>query len=154
MKLTKYFRILWKKYLVGSSPPTPFFNNLGTPTLFHHFYGSHSSPDISFTPSSLALSCSWMCYKTWVIITSQSLLPFFFLHSLAPMNFLLLISGKFFEMTLLFTSIHTVLLQRYTSLFLFPLLLYSSPLSHSMRLNFSFFSAASNANHHLGSLPK
>ena len=34
-------------------------NDPDTPTLLHHSYGSHSSPDISFAPSSLALSCSW-----------------------------------------------------------------------------------------------
>ena len=34
-------------------------NDTDTPTLLHHSSGSHSSPDISFAPSSLALSCSW-----------------------------------------------------------------------------------------------
>ena len=34
-------------------------NNPDTPTLFHRSSGSRSSPDISFAPSSLALSCSW-----------------------------------------------------------------------------------------------
>ena len=34
-------------------------NDPDTPTLLHRSSGSHSSPDISFAPSSLALSCSW-----------------------------------------------------------------------------------------------
>ena len=34
-------------------------NDSDTPTLLHHSSGSHSSFDISFAPSSLALSCSW-----------------------------------------------------------------------------------------------
>ena len=34
-------------------------NNPDTPTLLHRSSGSRSSPDISFAPSSLALSCSW-----------------------------------------------------------------------------------------------
>ena len=34
-------------------------NDPDTPTLLHRSFGSRSSPDISFTPSSLALSCSW-----------------------------------------------------------------------------------------------
>ena len=35
------------------------FNDLDTPTLLHRSSSSRSSPDISFAPSSLALSCSW-----------------------------------------------------------------------------------------------
>ena len=34
-------------------------NDPDTPTLLHRSSGSHPSHDISFTPSSLALSCSW-----------------------------------------------------------------------------------------------
>ena len=34
-------------------------NDPDTPTLLHCSSGSRSSPDISFAPSSLALSCSW-----------------------------------------------------------------------------------------------
>ena len=41
--------------LLTSSP----FNNSDAPTLLHCSSGSRSSPDISFAPSSLALSCSW-----------------------------------------------------------------------------------------------
>ena len=35
------------------------FNDPDTPILFHRSSGSRFSPDISFAPSSLALSCSW-----------------------------------------------------------------------------------------------
>ena len=34
-------------------------NDPDTPTLLHRSFGSRSSPDISFAPFSLALSCSW-----------------------------------------------------------------------------------------------
>ena len=34
-------------------------NDPDTPTLLHRSFGSRSSPNISFAPSSLALSCSW-----------------------------------------------------------------------------------------------
>ena len=34
-------------------------NDPDTPTLLHRSSGSHSSPDISFAPSSLVFSCSW-----------------------------------------------------------------------------------------------
>ena len=45
-----------REYSTGTSPP---LNDPDTPTLLHRSSGSHSSPDISFAPSSLALSCSW-----------------------------------------------------------------------------------------------
>ena len=34
-------------------------NDPDTPTLLHRYFGSPSSPDISFAPSTLAFSCSW-----------------------------------------------------------------------------------------------
>ena len=34
-------------------------NDPNTPTLLHRSFGSRSSPDISFAPSTFALSCSW-----------------------------------------------------------------------------------------------
>ena len=43
---------------VNSSDLLP-LNDSDTPTLLHRSSGSRSSPDISFAPSSLALSCSW-----------------------------------------------------------------------------------------------
>ena len=42
-------------FLLTSSP----LNDPDTPTLLHHSCGSCSPPDISFAPSSLALSCLW-----------------------------------------------------------------------------------------------
>ena len=45
--------------MTGSSLLTSSLNDPDTPTLLHRSSGSHSSPDISFAPSSLALSCSW-----------------------------------------------------------------------------------------------
>ena len=44
--------------MVISSDLLP-LNDPDTPTLLHRSSGSRSSPDISFAPSSLALSCSW-----------------------------------------------------------------------------------------------
>ena len=38
-------------------------NNPDTPTLLHRSSGSRSSPDISFAPSTLALSCSWEVFQ-------------------------------------------------------------------------------------------
>ena len=38
-------------------------NDTDTPTLLHCFSGSRSSHDISFAPSSLALSCSWEVFQ-------------------------------------------------------------------------------------------
>ena len=38
-------------------------NDSDTPTLLHRLSGSRSYPDISFAPSSLALSCSWEVFQ-------------------------------------------------------------------------------------------
>ena len=43
-------------WVVSSDLP---FNDPDTLIFLHHSTGSRSSPDISFAPSSLALSCSW-----------------------------------------------------------------------------------------------
>ena len=50
-----------RKYSPGSFPLTssPSMTLTHTPTLLHRSSGSRSSPDISFSPSFLALSCSW-----------------------------------------------------------------------------------------------
>ena len=49
-----------RKYSTGSFLLTSSsLNDPDTPTLLHRSSGSRSSPDISFAPSSLALSCSW-----------------------------------------------------------------------------------------------
>ena len=58
--LKSHFRPPRKKVFdwVISSDLHP-LNDPDTPTLLHRSSGSHSSPDISFAPSTLALSCSW-----------------------------------------------------------------------------------------------
>ena len=48
-----------RKYSTGSFLLISSLNDPNTPTLLHRSSGSRSSPDISFAPSSLALSCSW-----------------------------------------------------------------------------------------------
>ena len=48
-----------RKYSTGSSSDLLPLNDPDTPTLLHRSSGSRSSPDISFAPSSLALSCPW-----------------------------------------------------------------------------------------------
>ena len=60
MGLKSYFRPRGEEVFnwVISSDLLP-LNNPDTPTLLHRSSGSRSSPDISFAPSSLALSCSW-----------------------------------------------------------------------------------------------
>ena len=106
-------------------------NDPDIPTLLHHSSGSCSSPDISF-PLSLSPSLApGRCFRTWVLTTYQ-----FFYLSLSPRSFtstsILLPSTfrKLAEMTLLFTLTLTVLLQRNTRFFLFPLMLLSLVLWH------------------------
>ena len=72
-----------RKYLTGSSPltSTP-LNDPDTPTLLHRFSGSHSSPDISFAPSSPAFSGYWKVLQDLgsnhqPILLSVSLSPVF-----------------------------------------------------------------------------
>ena len=85
-------------------------------------------------------------FRTWVLTTYQFFYSSFSLRSFAPTSVPLpSIFRKLAEMTLPPTLIPTVLLQRNTRLFLFPLLLLSFPLCHRMRPNLPFFSAASNA---------
>ena len=57
--LTRYFQPRGEEVFdwVISSDLLP-LNDPDTPTLLHCFTGSRSCPDISFAPSSLALSCS------------------------------------------------------------------------------------------------
>ena len=97
------------------------------PTLLLRFSGSRSSPDIFFAPSSLSISCSW----TRGLITYQFFYRSLSLRSFAPTSVPLpSIFRKLAGMTLLFTLTLTVLLQRNTRFFLFPLLLLSSLLWH------------------------
>ena len=105
-------------------------------TLFHR-----SSPDISFAPSSLALSCLWEVFQALGFDHLPILLSVpLSLRSFAPTSVpLLLIFRKLAGMTLLLTSILNVLLQRNTRLFLFPLLLHTSPLALNAAKSFISF---------------
>ena len=106
-------------------------NHPDIPTLLHRSSGSRSSPDISFAPCSLALSCFWEVLQDLVLITYQFFQTFLSLRSFAPTSVPLpSIFRKIAGMTLSSTLTLTVLLQRNTRLFLFPLLLLSLPLWH------------------------
>ena len=104
-------------------------NDPDTPTLLHRSSGSRSSPDISFAPSTLAFSCSWEVLQDLgsdhlPILLSIPLSPVFHPNERPPsFNF-----QKLAGMTLPPTLTLTVLLQRNTRLFLFPLQLLSLPL--------------------------
>ena len=117
-----------RKYLTGSSPLTSSpSNDPDTPTLLHR-----SSPDISFAPSSLALSCSWEVLQNLgsdhlPILLSIPLSLRSFVPTSAPLPS---IFRKLAEMALPPTLTLTVLQQRNTRLFLFPLLLLSLPIWH------------------------
>ena len=107
-------------------------NDPDTPTLFHRSSGSRSSPDISFAPFSLALSCSWEVLQDLgsdhlPILLSIPLSLRSFVPTSAPLPS---IFRKLAEMALPPTLTLTVLLQRNTRLFLFPLLLLSLPIWH------------------------
>ena len=102
-------------------------NDPDTPTLLHHSSGTRSSPDISFAPSSLALSCCWEVLQNLgsdhlPILLSVPLSPTY--HPNKPP--LPSIFRKLAGMALPPTLTLTVLLQRNTRLF--PLLLLSLPL--------------------------
>ena len=104
-------------------------NDPDTPTLLHRSSGSRSSPDISFAPTTLAFSCSWEVHQDLgsdhlPILLSIPLSPVFW-PSERPLPS---IFRKLAGMTLPPTLTLTVLLQRNTRLFLFPLLLLSLPL--------------------------
>ena len=121
-----------RKYSTGSSLLTssPLIDP-DTPTFLHRSSGSCSSPDISFAPSSLALSYSGRCFRTWVLTIYQFFYPSFSLRSFAPTNVPLPSTfRKVAGMTLPLTLTLIVLLQRNIRLFLLPLLLLSSPLWH------------------------
>ena len=100
-------------------------NDPDTPTLLNRSSGSHSSPDISFDPSSLAPG---RCFRTWVLTIFQFFYPSLSLIPIAPTSVPLpSIFRKLAGMALPPTLTLTVLQQRYTRLF--PLLL-SLPLWH------------------------
>ena len=86
------------------------------------------------------------CFRTWVLITYQFFYLFLSFWSFALANVSLpSIFRKLVGMTLPCTLTLTVLLQRNTRFFLFPLLLLPLPFWHQMRPNFPFLLATSNA---------
>ena len=104
-------------------------NDPDTPTLLHRSSGSRSSPDISFAPSTLAFSCSWevlqdLGFDHLPILLSIPLSPVFHPNERPLPSIFRKLAG----MTLPPTLTLTVLLQRNTRLFLFPLQLLSLPL--------------------------
>ena len=105
-------------------------NDPDTPTLLHRSSGSRSSPDITFAPSFLAVSYSCKVLQDLgsdhlPILLSVSL------RSFSPTSVLLLSTfRKLVGMTLSPALTPTVLLQRNTRLFFFPLLLLFLPLWH------------------------
>ena len=104
-------------------------NDPDTSTLLHRSSGSRSSPDIFFAPSSLALSCSWEVLRDLgsdhlPILLSIPLSPVFYPNERPPSFIFRKLAGMGLPPTLTLT----VLQQRNTRLFLFPLLLLSLPL--------------------------
>ena len=85
------------------------------------------------------------CFRTWVLTTYQFFYPSLSLRSFAPTSVSLPSTFRKLTGTTLPSTLTTVLLQRNTRLFLFPLLLLSSFLWHCMRPNLPFLSTASNA---------
>ena len=121
-----------RKYSTGSSPLTSSpLNHPDTSTFLHHSSGSRSSPDISFSLSSLALSCSWEVQQGLGSDHLPILLPIplfaVFCPNERPRPS---IFRKLAGMVLPSTLTLTVLQQRNTRFFLFPLLLLSLPLWH------------------------
>ena len=121
---------LARKYSIGSSllTSTP-INNPDIPTLIQPSSGSRYTLDNSFAPSSLSLSCSWEMLQDLGSDHLAIILSVLSLCSFAPTSVPhLSFFRKLAKMTLPFTLTLTVLLQRNTRLFLFPLLLLSLPL--------------------------
>ena len=104
-------------------------NDPDTPTLLHRSSGSRSSPDISFALSTLAFLAPGRCFRTWVLTIYQFFFPSLSLRSFAPTSVPLpSIFRKLAGMALPPTLTLTVLQQRNTRHFLFPLQLLSLPL--------------------------
>ena len=149
LELKRYFRPHGEEVFdwVISSDLLP-LNDPDTPTLLHRSSGSRSSPDISFASSSLAIACSWEMLQDLgsdhlpiLLSIPLSLSPVYRPNERPFPSTFRNLAG----MALLLTLTLTVLLQRNTRLFLFPLLLVSLSLWHWMRPNLPFLSAASNA---------
>ena len=113
-------------WIISSNFP---LNDHDTPTPLHRSYGSHSSPDILFAPSSLPFSCSWEVLQD----LGSDHLPIFLSVPLPPAyrpdkHLLPSPFRKLAGMALPPTLTLTVHLQRNTCLF--PLLLLFLPLWH------------------------
>ena len=109
-----------RKYSTGSSIPTSSHSMALT---YLPFY---IAPPLTYPllPLLSLFLAHGSCFRTWVLITYQFFYLSLSLRSFAPTSVPLPpIFRKMAGMTLLFTSILTVLLQRNTRLFLFPLLL-------------------------------
>ena len=130
--LKRYFPPRWQKVFdwVISSDLLP-LNDPDITTLLRCSSGSHSSPDI-FLLSPLSLfPAPGRCFRTWVPTTYQFFCLFLSLRSFATMSVPLpSIFRKLVGITLPFTMTLTVLLQRNTPVYLFPLLSLSVPLWH------------------------
>ena len=136
-----------RKYSTGSSPQT----SSPSMTLTH--------PPFSIAPLAVAplltsplllllllFLAPGRCYRTWVLTDYQFFYLSLSLRSFAPMSVPLpSIFRRLAGMTLPPTLTFTVLLQRNTRFFLFPLQLLSLPLWQRMRPNLPFLLAASNA---------
>ena len=104
-------------------------NDPDTPTLLHRSSGSRSSPDISFAPPLLLFLAPGRCFRTWVLTTNQFFYLSLSLRFITPTSASLpSIFRKLAGMALPLILTLTVLQQRNTRLFLFPLLLVSLPL--------------------------
>ena len=124
--------LVGRKYSIGSSPLTSSPSITLTCLLFS-LASLAVAPPLTFPlfpPLSLFLAHG-KCFRTWVLITYQFFYLSLSLRSFSPTSVLLpSIFRKLAGITLLFTLTLTVLLQRNTRLFLFPLLLLFSLLWH------------------------
>ena len=126
-----------RKYSIGS----PSLNDPDKPTFLHR--SSLTSPSLPPLLPYLALG---RYFRIWALITYQSFYLSLFLRSFTPISVPHpSICRKLAGITLPFTLTLTVLLQRNTRVFLFPLLLLSLLLRHRMRPNLPSLSTASNA---------
>ena len=116
-----------RKHSIGSSPLT--FSSSMTLTYLLFFIVPMAvapPPDIFFARFLLTLSCSWEVLQNLSSDHLPLLITVLFLRSFAPTNVSLpSIFRMLVGITLLFTSTLTVILQRNTRIFFFPLLLIS-----------------------------
>ena len=125
--LKRYVQPSWGKVFVWviSSDLLP-LNDSDLPFLLHRLSSSRSSPNISFLPSLSPFPAPGRCFRTWVLISYQFFYLSLSLRSFTPTSFpLSSIFRKLAGMTLPSTLNLTILLQRNTRFFLFPLLLLS-----------------------------